>query len=161
MTKCACGSGEDFSACCEPYLEGEKHASTAEVLMRSRYSAYVNEDIDYIKKTTHRSALSEFDEDSARAWSRNSDWLGLKILETEKGAAGDDEGTVEFVASYLQNGKEEHHHERAVFKREGEKWFFVDGKIVGREPFVRESPKVGRNDPCPCGSGKKYKKCCG
>jgi hypothetical protein len=31
------------------------------------------------------------------------------------------------------------------------------GKVV---PFKRDSPKVGRNDPCPCGSGKKYKKCC-
>lgn len=29
------------------------------------------------------------------------------------------------------------------------------------EPFVRQSPKTGRNDPCPCGSGKKYKLCCG
>jgi hypothetical protein len=28
-------------------------------------------------------------------------------------------------------------------------------------PFVRTDPKTGRNDPCPCGSGKKYKKCCG
>jgi hypothetical protein len=28
------------------------------------------------------------------------------------------------------------------------------------EPYVREAPKIGRNDPCPCGSGKKYKKCC-
>jgi preprotein translocase subunit SecA len=27
--------------------------------------------------------------------------------------------------------------------------------------YKRETPKVGRNDPCPCGSGKKYKKCCG
>lgn len=32
---------------------------------------------------------------------------------------------------------------------------------VEPEPYKRESPKVGRNDPCPCGSGKKYKKCCG
>ena len=29
------------------------------------------------------------------------------------------------------------------------------------KPFIRVSPKIGRNDPCPCGSGKKYKKCCG
>jgi uncharacterized protein YecA (UPF0149 family) len=28
------------------------------------------------------------------------------------------------------------------------------------ETYVREEPKIGRNDPCPCGSGKKYKKCC-
>jgi len=30
-----------------------------------------------------------------------------------------------------------------------------------RKPTVRDEDKVGRNDPCPCGSGKKYKKCCG
>jgi preprotein translocase subunit SecA len=32
---------------------------------------------------------------------------------------------------------------------------------VAQEPVKREADKVGRNDPCPCGSGKKYKKCCG
>lgn len=30
-----------------------------------------------------------------------------------------------------------------------------------QQPYIRENPKVGRNDSCPCGSGKKYKKCCG
>lgn len=34
------------------------------------------------------------------------------------------------------------------------------GAIVPSEPYQRPAPKVGRNDPCPCGSGKKYKKCC-
>ena len=34
----------------------------------------------------------------------------------------------------------------------------VDGV---QEPYVRPYNKVGRNDPCPCGSGKKYRKCCG
>ena len=29
------------------------------------------------------------------------------------------------------------------------------------QPYVREQAKVGRNDPCVCGSGKKFKKCCG
>ena len=43
----------------------------------------------------------------------------------------------------------------------------VDGQSKGKprpdaqKPFVREQPKVGRNDPCPCGSGKKYKQCHG
>ena len=32
---------------------------------------------------------------------------------------------------------------------------------VGKQPKRRESAKVGRNDPCPCGSGRKYKQCCG
>ncbi len=35
------------------------------------------------------------------------------------------------------------------------------GLRIERQPVVRESPKVGRNDPCPCGSGKKFKKCHG
>mgnify|MGYP005838691489 CR=1 FL=1 len=38
---------------------------------------------------------------------------------------------------------------------------FQPRKPVSIAPIVRERPKVGRNDPCPCGSGKKYKKCCG
>jgi len=37
---------------------------------------------------------------------------------------------------------------------------FMGDEIIS-EPIVRTSPKVGRNEPCPCGSGKKYKKCCG
>jgi len=39
----------------------------------------------------------------------------------------------------------------------------VEGRRPGERqgPIVRETPKVGRNEPCPCGSGKKYKKCCG
>jgi len=35
------------------------------------------------------------------------------------------------------------------------------GDVVEVKTFHREQPKIGRNDPCPCGSGKKYKKCCG
>lgn len=37
---------------------------------------------------------------------------------------------------------------------------FDDEDFLVEEPYVRPFPKVGRNDPCPCGSGKKYKKCC-
>ncbi len=161
MDNCVCGSGKKTDLCCGPFLDGTQNAPTAEALLRSRYSAYVTGRIDYVKKTTHKTAISEFDEDSALAWSRNSKWTGLNIISTEKGTSEDEEGKVEFVASYIQKGKEEHHHERAVFKREGEKWFFLDGEIVGRPPFVRETAKVGRNEPCPCGSGKKFKKCCG
>jgi len=36
-----------------------------------------------------------------------------------------------------------------------------DGGQQKKKPVKRASDKVGRNDPCPCGSGKKYKKCCG
>lgn len=40
-------------------------------------------------------------------------------------------------------------------------WIWDDEFFAEQQPFVRQNPKIGRNDPCPCGSGKKYKKCCG
>jgi SEC-C motif domain protein len=70
------------------------------------------------------------------------------------------EGTVEFVASYSRNDETVEHHEMAVFRKEGEAWTFVDGRILN-QPFRREQPKISRNALCPCGSGRKYKKCCG
>ena len=52
------------------------------------------------------------------------------------------------------------HHERAEFEKIKGEWRFIDGRIIGPEPIRREEPRIGRNDPCPCGSGLKYKKCC-
>ena len=161
MRKCPCCSGAEFDGCCGPYLSGDKNAPSAEALMRSRYAAYVEEDIDYLRDTLHPKYRDGFDAGSARSWSRDSEWLGLEIVSCENGEKGDSEGVVEFVAQYLRDGEEEFHHERAKFARADNKWYFVDGKMVGKEPFIRQEPKIGRNDPCSCGSGKKYKKCCG
>ena len=44
-------------------------------------------------------------------------------------------------------------HENSRFVKEQGQWFYVDGDL-------KSQAKVGRNDPCPCGSGKKYKRCC-
>ena len=161
MTECPCCSGMESESCCQPYLLGEKKAPTAEALMRSRYTAYATGRIDYIRDTTHPRNRAEFEEESAKKWSSDSEWLGLEIISTEAGEEGDAEGEVEFVATYEQEGEEVEHHEIAQFKRDKGNWYFVDGKFVGPETFVREQPKIGRNEPCPCGSGKKYKKCCG
>ncbi len=161
METCPCCSGVDFEACCGPYLNGDAKPPTAEALMRSRYTAYANGNIDYIRKTTHNSALPEFDEDAARKWSKESSWQGLEIISVTGGEEGDTEGEVEFVARYTQRDEEETHHEKAIFKKEGQRWFFVDGRMVGAGTYIRPVPKVGRNEPCSCGSGKKYKKCCG
>jgi SEC-C motif-containing protein len=68
---------------------------------------------------------------------------------------------VEFIATFKEKGVVRHHHERSNFSRVDGEWFFVDGEPVLPETRVNQSPKIGRNDPCPCGSGKKYKKCCG
>jgi SEC-C motif-containing protein len=68
---------------------------------------------------------------------------------------------VEFIAKYAIDGNDFKHHERATFRRIDGDWFYMDGDMVKPKPVVRDKPKVGRNEPCPCGSGKKYKKCHG
>ncbi len=127
--------------------------------MRSRYVAFTTADVDYIEKTTDPSMRSGFDRPGTTEWAKNSEWIGLKIVSTEGGGPKDTEGQVEFIASYNYDGQRRDHHERSEFKKHGKDWFFLDGKLV-QEP-VRNENKVGRNDPCPCGSGKKYKKCHG
>ena len=161
MTACPCGSENDYASCCEPLITGEKPAETAEALMRARYSAYAKDHVNFILDTTHPSQRDQYTEKGIRRWARNSEWLGLTIIATENGTSDDDRGTVEFVAEYFEKGRRNRHHEIAQFRRREGQWFFYDGQAPAPQTVVRESPKVGRNDPCPCGSGRKYKKCCG
>jgi SEC-C motif-containing protein len=160
MKQCPCGSGLDYAECCEPYITGAKDAPTAEALMRSRYSAYAEHAVDYIVETCYREGRDAIDVRQTRNWSERSRWLGLKILDVNQGGPQDQEGTVEFEASYEQDGLRDTHHERAKFKKKDGKWFYEEGDIVPKT-VIRSGPKVGRNDPCPCGSGKKYKHCHG
>jgi SEC-C motif-containing protein len=162
MKTCPCGSGRPFAECCEPFIKGTKNPSTAEELMRSRYSAYAEHAVDYIIKscTSNGDSKSDIDIKQTRDWSEKSKWLGLKIISTTKGSPADTEGTVEFEATYERDGLRDIHHEKAKFKKQQDIWLYDEGDIVPKT-VVRAAPKVGRNDPCPCGSGKKYKHCCG
>lgn len=155
---CPCGSGLAFAACCGPYLSGERQPPTATALMRARYCAYARGDIDFVMRT--QEADHEADRDATAAWSRESRWLGFDLVKTEAGAESDQEGKVEFIARYMHKGEEYAHHEEASFRRHGERWLLVDSRMRS-STFRRTQPKVGANDPCPCGSGKKWKKCCG
>ena len=128
--------------------------------MRSRYSAYVEHEVDYIINTCIHRGKEDIDHKSTRDWSEQSVWHGLTIIACEKGGLADTEGTVEFEAVYEQGGVKETHHEEAKFIKEGGEWLYSEGRVRPRT-VVRSSPKVGRNDPCPCGSGKKFKVCCG
>jgi len=159
MKNCPCGSGREYSACCEQYISGRAKAPTAEALMRSRYSAYAEHAVDYIINTCVHRGKDDIDFKSTRDWSEKSKWLGLKIISTEKGGLGDNDGIVEFEAVYERDGLKEVHHERGKFKKEKDEWLYVEGSITPTT-VVRSSAKIGRNDPCPCGSGKKYKHCC-
>lgn len=160
MKNCPCGSGKVYNECCGLYISGKAKAPTAEALMRSRYSAYAEHEIDYIINTCVHRDKDKIDYQSTRDWSEKSTWLGLKIISTEKGSVSDSEGAVEFEAVYEQNGLKDIHHEKAKFKKQGSEWLYDEGHVIPRT-VVRSAPKTGRNDPCPCASGKKYKHCCG
>ncbi len=172
--KCPCQSNLDFEKCCEPLLKGQQFAKTAEQLMRSRYTAYVNANIDYLKETLAPESQHDFDAKSAKQWAKQAVWKGLKINSTKLGTEKDTTGIVEFTATYKQGSETLDHHEVSTFKKENDKWYFIDGESHTHkegeahghhhekpQTVVRDQPKIGRNDPCTCGSGKKYKKCCG
>lgn len=170
---CSCGSNLTFEKCCGPFLSGAALPQTAEQLMRSRYTAFVKVDVEYLKKTLAPESRSDFDVASTRKWAETAKWKGLKIMSTEKGGLDDKKGTVEFTATYEVDGEGLDHHEVSQFRKDDKgQWLFVDGDGHTHkegeahhhhkpETVQRESPKIGRNDPCTCGSGKKYKKCCG
>jgi SEC-C motif-containing protein len=151
-----------YAECCQPFIEGRAKAPTAEALMRSRYSAFAVTAIDYLVETVAPEARADMDRASLEAWSRESKWHGLDIVDTVDGKPGDLSGIVEFVAHFSRGGARETHHERSTFRfaPDSAQWYFVDGaKPKGKTVVKGKQPE--RNDPCPCGSGKKYKKCCG
>jgi SEC-C motif-containing protein len=130
--------------------------------MRSRYSAYARKNVDYVFESHDPSTRDELDEAATRDWANRTEWLKLDVLATEAGGEGDDDGIVEFVASFRdERGRALEHRERSTFVRRDGRWYYQDGDIPRAAPVARATPKIGRNDPCPCGSGKKHKKCCG
>lgn len=159
MKNCPCGSGSAYSECCEPIIKGSQPAETAEKLMRARYSAYVGVEMDFVFETTHPDQRGDYDHKGTREWAENSGWQGLEIISTRNGGTKDSTGEVEFIARFLEKETPREHHELAKFKRENGLWLFTDGAMVKPKPIIAN--KVGRNDPCTCGSGLKYKKCCG
>ena len=158
---CICGIDDSTETHCGAIIRGDRAARTAEELMRSRYAAYALGEVDYILSTHAPEATDDVDREAIEEWASSSEWDSLEIVSTEAGDEGDDDGVVEFIARYTVQGAAQAHHERATFRKEEGKWVFVEGDIVKPKPVVREGPKIGRNDPCPCGSGKKHKKCCG
>jgi SEC-C motif-containing protein len=123
--------------------------------MRSRYTAYTRKDFGYLVRTWDaRTRPDSLHEESGL------EWIGLSILNTRKGLAEDEEGVVEFVARFRVNDMDDQLHEVSRFGKCNGEWFYLDGEADNPGKPVH-APKIGRNEPCPCGSGKKFKKCCG
>ncbi|MBL8918916.1 MAG: YchJ family protein [Myxococcaceae bacterium] len=149
MTVCPCGSGAALSACCGPRHDGSVPAETAEALMRSRYSAYALGLGEYLVATSSRAG----DAAELAAWGRSVGWVGLSIIDRERGGAADAAGRVRFVARFVERGALVALEEDSRFEKVDGRWRYVEGAAR------TSSQKLGRNEPCPCGSGKKVKQC--
>ncbi len=127
MSACPCGSGSDFAACCAPLIAGDRPATTAEALMRSRYSAYTLSDIDYLTASLHPDARHDHDPVAAKRWADQSQWMGLEVVSVEQGSAQDEAGTVEFVARYKDKSGLHRHHEIGHFTKKEGTWYYLEG----------------------------------
>lgn len=161
MDVCPCGSGMPYAQCCGVYIDEGVPAPTAEALMRSRYTAHALCKIPYVVETVLPSQRGRHKEARIRKWSQTTKWLELKVEKTEKGGPADETGVVVFTAYYDDNGRRAEHHEEAAFKKVEGRWYFDDGEGEPPPTIHRDGARVKGNDPCPCGSGKKHKKCCG
>jgi SEC-C motif-containing protein len=122
---CPCGLPQSYAACCGRWHNGplRLQAPTAEALMRSRYSAYVLEDADYLRDTWHPSQRLE----EPLRFGEGVRWLGLDVrMHTVQGA---EHATVEFVARSKLGGRAQRLHETSRFVREEGRWFYVDGDL--------------------------------
>jgi len=152
--KCPCGSGISIAECCSAFIDAGNVPASAEQLMRARYTAYHRHHEAYILKTWHVNTRPQ-----SLGLDSLTKWTGLKVLAAQNLSA--QYSTVEFIAYFERTtlaGKIEkgQMHELSRFECDAGVWLYVDG-----QPVVSKIPKTGRNTPCVCGSGLKFKKCCG
>ncbi|WP_241644954.1 YchJ family protein [Rosenbergiella metrosideri] len=146
---CPCESAIPLKQCCDPLIRGGSSATTAEQLMRSRYTAYALHAFQYVAKTWHPSSRPAELAQLLQNDSVGTLWQGLSIVETHAGRAVN-EAYVTFFARYTSDQQPGWIYETSRFVRENNHWYYLDG--------VHKIP--GRNETCPCGSQKKFKKCC-
>jgi len=170
MKDCPCGSNFPFTDCCGPLIRGTAFADTAEDLMRSRFTAFTQKNWEYLVITSHPEEKKEMAKLGPGLVDDEVEWKRLEILGARAGGRDDSEGQVDFIAHYTRGDQEQTLRESSRFYKINGRWVYSrnDSKLPpvpvstpGKpKTFVRNEAKVGRNDPCPCGSGKKYKKCC-
>ena len=125
-TPCPCGTQKPLNDCCLPFIKGMLNPTTAEQLMRSRYSAHSLLAIDYLWDTWSPEQRLRSNKGDILIWAESCDWLGLQILATQQGGASDDKGIVEFIAMFRSQGQIQQHHEISHFKKVLGKWLYVD-----------------------------------
>jgi len=160
---CPCNSRLPYEICCGMYHNNPGTAPTAEALMRSRYSAFYCNNFDYIKRTQKLKSSPSQETDEIANCNNETQWIKLEILDTQKGLEKDKEGMVSFSAHFKEGKHIGKLSERSQFKHLKGEWYYVSGEheVEQSSPLINTTEmKTGRNDPCYCGSGKKFKKCC-
>jgi len=153
---CPCQSGHEYQNCCQPIIQ-QQSAQTPEQLMRSRYTAFAINDSDYLQASWHPdNRPTQLSLDDA------TQWKNLEILKAQPVSEQIDQATTEgwvtFRATFFEpnigSGQWQALEETSRFLRESGKWLYHSGE------HEISTLKPQRNDSCPCGSGKKFKKCC-
>lgn len=125
LIKCPCCSGISYQNCCKPLHAGEKHAETAETLMRSRFSAFAIPNGDYLMRTTLPAKRKYHSKEELQEWGEINQWIKLEIVNTPA------INKVEFKAFYIdEHGTEQIHHELSVFQKMSDRWFYVSGDFL-------------------------------
>ena len=147
---CPCGSDKNYQDCCQLFHLKNQTPSTPEQLMRSRYSAFVMKEFQYLMDT-HAEEYSEARNIETLSKPPHPHWVALNVLDSSE---NQNIGTVTFIAWYKIDDRLDAIHEKSNFEKRNGHWYYTDGEHL-KVPF----PK--RNDLCICRSGKKFKKCCG
>ncbi len=146
---CPCGSNLSLKVCCAPIIQRQLNAKTPEQLMRSRYTAYVLRNSNYLLETwdiMYRPESISFEHEIC--------WLGLQITDTHKFKSEDNTGYVSFIATSICDDSIVEMKEKSTFIKNNGMWFYQKGDLT----TTRKT--IALNGKCPCGSGKKFKRCC-
>ena len=147
---CPCGTGASLADCCARLHQGARLPENAEALMRSRYTAYVLGKIDYIVASTVPAQQALLDVAAIEQWSRHTAWAGLTVHQHQP-HIGKHHAQVAFNAHFQADGGTQVHHELSTFVHIAGHWYFIDPTV----------PLPSMKQTCFCGSGKKFKHCCG
>ena len=146
---CPCGLGR-YVDCCQPLHLRQAKAQSAEQLMRSRYSAFSQQVVDYIVKTTALGQQPSLAVAEIADWAKANQWLKLEIVQAQE-KIDKNHAQVEFKAHYHDGKQAQIHHEVSHFVKFDDTWYFLD-------PTTDQ--QISMKQGCICGSGKKFKHCC-
>ena len=123
---CPCNTLISYELCCGQVHKSIFNAKTAEELMRSRYTAFVYNLMDYLKSSHSNKTVKYFNFKETSHWTKSVSWIKLEIIETINGSEFDNEGYVEFKAFFKENGMIHCIHGKSRFLKQNNHWVYLD-----------------------------------